>query len=545
MIAEAGRTSIRWAAAAVVVFLALAAAAGDARAHAQLISSDPPDGAVLPDAPTALSLTFSEPVRPLVARLTDPNGRTRVLGEVGERGTRVGFPLPKDLPNGTHVLSWRVVSSDGHPIGGGLAFSVGAPSITAPAMAPAVDSTVRAALWAARFVVIGALVFGVGGVTFAALFGRASLPAAQPLLSTVLLTGVVAAAVLLAVQGLDVLGEPLTSIADAAVWRSGLWSTSYGLATLTAAVSLLFGYASLQGGTLAWPRSALGVASLLFAGSAFAAAGHAVSASPHWLTVPAVFLHAVAVLLWLGALWPLAASMQRGGVDGAIVLRRFSAAIPVILLILLASGGIIAVVQVGTPAALWSTDYGLVMLAKLALVAAMLILAAANRFWLTRPALRGDRAAGRRLGRSIAGELAIGVVVIAVLGLWRFTPPPRALAAQAAPVETQQVQAANEGVSARLSIHPPITGPVWIEVADLSLDGKPLRPVGVSVDLGKPSYGIGPFTNQARPDGRGAYRADGYVLPLDGFWIVTVTVLVSEFRSVMLTDVFDVRTAGR
>jgi CopC domain len=41
--------------------------------------------------------------------------------------------LPGGLSRGTHLVSWRVVSADGHPVGGALTFSVGEPSVTCAA----------------------------------------------------------------------------------------------------------------------------------------------------------------------------------------------------------------------------------------------------------------------------------------------------------------------------------------------------------------------------------------------------------------------------
>src|SRR5262249_12350450 len=161
---------------------------------------------------------------------------------------------------------------------GGLMFSVGAPSVAAPVLPAAVsDLSVRIALWAARFLVIAGLVFGVGGVAFGALVGRASRPPGERFLAAALLTGILAAVVLWPVRALAVRGEPLAALSDPEVWRAGLWSTSYGRATLLAAVALLLGYGALHGGALPSLRTALGAAALVVAGAAFAAAGHAAS----------------------------------------------------------------------------------------------------------------------------------------------------------------------------------------------------------------------------------------------------------------------------
>ena len=37
----------------------------------------------------------------------------------------VVIALPDDLPRGTQIVSYRVVSQDGHPVAGSLVFSIG------------------------------------------------------------------------------------------------------------------------------------------------------------------------------------------------------------------------------------------------------------------------------------------------------------------------------------------------------------------------------------------------------------------------------------
>jgi methionine-rich copper-binding protein CopC len=57
-----------------IALLIVVAHAGEACAHASLVKASPADGAVVPVAPAALSLTFNEPVSPLVIRLIGPDG---------------------------------------------------------------------------------------------------------------------------------------------------------------------------------------------------------------------------------------------------------------------------------------------------------------------------------------------------------------------------------------------------------------------------------------------------------------------------------------
>ncbi|TKB30485.1 MAG: copper resistance protein CopC, partial [Mesorhizobium sp.] len=111
---------------AAIVLLAAIAAPHPAFAHAALIKAEPADGAVLAQSPSQMSLTFSEPVSPLVLTLVRPDGTSIQLSSFRLSGQIVEIDNPQALKSGTHVLSWRVISTDGHPVGGSVLFSVGA-----------------------------------------------------------------------------------------------------------------------------------------------------------------------------------------------------------------------------------------------------------------------------------------------------------------------------------------------------------------------------------------------------------------------------------
>ncbi|WP_201832729.1 copper resistance CopC/CopD family protein [Microvirga zambiensis] len=509
------------------------------RAHAQLIRSDPADGILVATAPGKVTLTFSEPVRPLVARLVQPSGQIAVLKEIGEKGSNITLTLPDDLENGTYTLSWRVTSGDGHPIGGGLVFSVGASSGSTPVSVGESDPLIRVGLWATRLTFMLGLIIGVGGVGFYTLIGRYDPKAGEGIIPIALSAGLLSAPLLLGLQGLDSLGGPLSDLLTASVWTAGLYATSYGGSISIAATALTLAYAARLLKYTSRAGILLSLTALLLTGVASASAGHAATAPPRGLTTPAVFLHVVAVLLWMGSLIPLVVAFTRERAAAPRVLEQFSCTVPAIVAILGVSGLVLAVVQVRTVSALWTTDYGVVLLIKLMLVASILFLALFNRYWLTEPAIADDRRATRRLIRSTSTEIALGSVVIAVLGLWRFTPPPRAMLVAPAIATVQEAKVSKDGVSATLIVRPPRVGPVSVEVSEIRVDGQAVEPLSVKIELDKPSYGIGPFMREARQQ-EALYHGDGFVLPLDGFWIVRVTVLITEFRSVTLTDVFDI-----
>ncbi|TIW53078.1 MAG: copper resistance protein CopC, partial [Mesorhizobium sp.] len=147
---------------ALLVAMAVLAMPGRAFAHAALVATDPADGALLEQSPAQFSLIFSEPVSPLVLTLVRPDGSQLALTSFRLNDQTVEIDNPETLKSGTHVLSWRVVSVDGHPVGGSALFSIGAPS-AAPTAGEAVDWTLRAAIWIARLFFYAGLFLGVGG----------------------------------------------------------------------------------------------------------------------------------------------------------------------------------------------------------------------------------------------------------------------------------------------------------------------------------------------------------------------------------------------
>lgn len=122
------------------------AAAQPASAHDRLLSSDPEDGARLDEAPSSITLVFSAEVLEAGAQVavTTPDGTAPA--EVSVDGDEAVAALPADLPGGTWEVSWRVVSSDGHPIEGELAYTVaGAEPSPSPTTATASPTPSEAA----------------------------------------------------------------------------------------------------------------------------------------------------------------------------------------------------------------------------------------------------------------------------------------------------------------------------------------------------------------------------------------------------------------
>lgn len=519
----------------LAAFAVLLAGMTGALAHASLASADPADGAVIAAAPSGITLTFSEIVSPLVMRLVTPDGATRDLSDVAYSGNALRVALPAGLADGTHVFSWRVVSEDGHPVGGSLIFSIGAPSAMPGAPAEAVDWPVRGLVWASKLVLYGGIAFGIGGAFALSWFGTGR-EAGRDAAAGFVIAGMIAAVLSVGAQGLDALGEPVARLGDPTIWLTGLGTslgrTALGLLAASAAAMIAVVLPGRAG-------RAPALIALLGAGAAVAASGHAGSAEPQWLTRPLVALHVATMAAWIGALMPLGLMLRAGGEPATHLLARFSRSIPWLLCVLLGSGAVLAFIQVETPAALVSTAYGRVLLVKLALVALLFALAAFNRWRLTPAIARGDAVARRALVRAIVVELLLAVLILGAAATWRFTPPPRALARAAA--EPAWVHLHDPRVMADVTVTPGLAGPVEVSAALQGGDFGPFTAKAVTLVLSRPDAGIEPIRRDMTVTEIGAWRAGDLVLPLPGRWSLRVDVLVSDFERVRLEGEIDIR----
>ncbi|WP_199084502.1 copper resistance protein CopC [Bosea sp. ASV33] len=519
-----------------LVLLALLACLGMpalALAHAALNSSVPADGSVLAAAPAPIELVFSEPVSPLALRLIGPNGASRSLDRFELKGSTVVIAVPAGLTTGTYALSWRVVSEDGHPVGGTVVFSIGAPSKTAPETVEQVDTSVRLTVWLSRLGLYLGLFLGCGAAASRAWVGP--LTGAGRRFATVMtLLGFVCLPVALGAQGLDAMGAQLGAVFQPAVWKAAM-ATSYLWTIIGAALALTVSLIGIR--MLEAAASVAGPLSVLLAGIALASSGHASAAHPQWLMRPAVLLHASAIALWVGALLPLALALPTD--RGRNALLRFSSGIAVIVAVLLLSGVVLAVVQVETPAALLSTAYGRVLLAKLGLVAIAFLFAAINRWRLTRRVEAGDKPAAGIMARVVAVELTALVAVFGIAALWRFTPPPRAIMAaqsQPASLHIHTLQA-----MADVTVSPGRAGPVSVEIVLMNGEFGPLPAKELSLSFSNPAAGIESIERQAKLGPDGIWRVEDLTLPVSGRWEVELAILISDFEMRRIKDVVVIR----
>jgi len=96
-----------------------------ASAHAHLQKSSPADNSVITTSPSNLVLNFSEAARLTALSIQKGSESPQKLPLPTTAAQQISVPLPRLTP-GTYLVSWRVVSDDGHVMSGALHFTLAA-----------------------------------------------------------------------------------------------------------------------------------------------------------------------------------------------------------------------------------------------------------------------------------------------------------------------------------------------------------------------------------------------------------------------------------
>jgi copper transport protein len=508
--------------------------ASPAAAHAELVNTTPANGEQLTKPPTEIQMTYTESVNLIDdgIRLVDNAGDTVRTPVPTVDAQTVTWPMPADLPEGSYVVTWRVVSADGHPIRGAFSFGVGTAAAALPGSSTATDtpdttgSTVATGSTAPWPVVAVRLANYVAFALFAgvAAFVLLCAPDAgndrrlQLLARGGLVGGGAAAVAAILVQGPYIAGVSMSRVLDMRLLYETL-ATPFGNA--------LLGRLALYGvlGVLAWrlPRILTGLGSLLVpAGVAatavtIAAAGHGAGSGPIDLGVDAI--HALTAGLWVGGLVVLVA-LGRSVEPRA--LQQFSTLAMVSVVTLIVTGTLNSLRHLTAVEQLWQTRYGLTLVIKLTLVAATLAAAAVSRWRLRQH---------RVPLRSVRIEAALTVAVLVATALLSMTaPPPHAHrptthagheAGEAAGNDAVQMSLGDQG-DAALAVSPATTTGSHLHLVLTDPSGQRLTATQVTMKVANPGRDIAPIPVPMSI--RDGVWVANYRFPFPGTWKVILTV---------------------
>lgn len=226
----------------------------------------------------------------------------------------------------------------------------------------------------------------------------------------------------LGLGGAEIMTGGADTLLAGSTWEMGA-STSLGRSAalgIPAMLTLWLGFT--------WNQRALLAAGAAGGILSFLLTGHAATATPVWLTAPAVAVHLMGAAYWIGALFPLyRATRDHDPHTAGALLVAFSQRAVWLVSAIVASGLIISWIQLDVPAALVTTSYGLRLIAKVALFAMLLALAAYNKLALTPRITSGLKEAATQLLQIIRLEFLLIVLVFGAAVSLTLTEPPRAL----------------------------------------------------------------------------------------------------------------------
>lgn len=353
-------------------------------------------------------------------------------------------------------------------------------------------------------------------------------------------------------------GEPLAEVVSGNVLWTVLASTDFGndwLARGAVTCLLAAAFIAFLSPAVAKPAWLNAVAVILAAAlvGSLAFAGHAIGGQGSEAVVhpTADVLHLLAAAAWVGTLLPLAvllAAARRDGASLAVVRAatlRFSTLGMVSVGTLLVTGTVNTWYLVGGIAALTGSDYGRLLIAKIALFLGMVAIAAVNRLYLT-PRIVGAADAGgaqpalRQLCRNAAAEAAAGTLVIVIVAALGIRVPAihaahHHTAAGIVPADASFQHIHTEQGMADVTIEPGHVGTADVTIRLWNDNEEPLAAQSVTLTLTPPASGSQPITRTATLDSEGAWRVDGVALSQAGNWTVTVDAALEPNRRLVLT----------
>jgi copper transport protein len=522
-----------------------------AQAHGELARSDPPADAIIETAPARVTLWFTEApeLRFSEIQVLDRAGRRVDAGSLRDDATdrlALSIGLQATAP-GTYTVLWKALSAvDGHVTRGAFGFTVGLDQTPTGLLVDAEEGgppttpdrvVVRILTYIGLAGLLGAFPF-VHWVLLPACAASSLPPAtvARMLRSIWTLAGIAAGGALLASVGalvsqaaaafdvsfIEAIGGPAGSLAISTRFGVLWWLRTACLLGLSGIVlRARRGPTAGATGLACW----LGLALLLVQ----ALGSH--SAATQGATGTAVVLdwiHLAAVVTWTGGLAHLLLTLwalRRSGPGEAMraaakLVPRFSVVGILGVGALVLSGIYQSWLLVGSQAALTETPYGQALLVKLALVVPLVVLGVINLIVLRSRLLptgnlRSTHTDLRPLRRTVAGETALAIAVLAVAGLLTNLQPGR----EALQVQGVTVSATAEDVHATLRLQPGLAGLNRFDVGLADRSGHPildaetvaLRFTMLSMDMGESEL-------IAYPQRNGHYVAQGGPLAMAGAW---------------------------
>ncbi|MCW2601185.1 MAG: hypothetical protein JWM02_3014 [Frankiales bacterium] len=445
------RRAARWAggltrttAVLVAAGLLVILTSGTAAAHAQLVASDPAPGAVLPRPPTAVTLTFGDPIQVgdgTIEVFDDEYNRVDA-GGVTSAGRRdalhVGLRL--GLAAGTYTVNWHASSADTHPASGSFQFSVDHTSVVRGAVpAAGRNDSAGALLGLLRWLGYLGLLLGPGVLLVVLGLWPAGLADRRTGRLTLAGLGLLVISTLgaMVLQGVYASGEPFSTLwtsPEKLDTHSRRFDEVYAVRSfllIGVAVALMLARWSstlvpTRPRRLLLGATAVSTVALL---ATWPLVGHSAAGGGSAVAVAVNLVHTLAMTVWLGGLVVVLVCLRPSAhaADLAMVLPRFSRLALTAVAALVVTGSFMVWREVGSVGALTDTRYGRLLLVKLCGVVVLLLLGNHARRWVKRH-VHAETSPSRPatdLHRRLLAETTIALAVLAATAALVVIVPAR------------------------------------------------------------------------------------------------------------------------
>jgi copper resistance protein D len=373
------------------------------------------------------------------------------------------------------------------------------------------------------------------GLALAVISGAGWLVLTAAAMSQQPLAGVFSGGVLWTVLSATTFGNDWLVRAALACLLAGLFAPGLAKQRIASPLikSVLLVLAAAFAGTLAWAGHAAG--------------GIGVEATVHPV---ADVLHLVAAAAWVGALVPLTLLLSTVTPEAASLAiartatLRFSTLGIASVATLLLTGLVNTWYLAGSVPVLVGTDYGRLLLAKIAVFLCMVAIAAFNLLRLTPRIVKIDNVvvAQQALGqlrRNAVIEAIAGAIVLAIVGVLGTLPPAIHAAHHhpaygAVPADAAFQHIHTEQGMADVTIIPGRVGTARATIRLWTEDFESLDAKAVTFTLTPPTAGSKPTTRVAAQDADGAWQVDGFELSAPGNWTVTVDAVLGSAKHLVL-----------
>lgn len=509
-----------------------------AQAHAALVRTSPVQGSVVQTAPAEVVVTFSEHVTPVASKIQviAPSGKRINSGTPTVEGASLHIPVSTDVPRGTYLVSYRVISADSHPVGASFTYSYGAPSATGSApgdSAGHTDPVVRTAVSIAHGLGYAGLILVAGpALVLFALWPR-RLDRRAPTRLAFAGLGLIALSTVLEF----LLEAPYSTGAGLFGFSGGdlreVFDSTFGhahlvrLAVVVAAAFLLRPYLAGDSGraekVLLGALAVVGVFTWPFS-------GHPGSSVAPALTIVADAAHLTGMAVWVGGLVMLTLFLLRRArqPELAAILPVWSTWATIAVSVIVLSGVAQALVEVASLSALLHTHYGQIVMIKAGVLILVLAVASVSRRLAAAPR---DAEVGR-LRRTVLAEVAGVVLLLGLASVLVQTTPARTAEANAAAEQNAggpfSVTLTTNLYQVQVDIDPAQTGDNTVHLYAYDPQGAPLKILKWSAKAQLPGATIEPIDVLLLPV-TDSHATGQISFPTPGTWEFTVTLQVTTF----------------